>query len=226
MVAIMDEALELEIGHKVLEIGSGSGWHPHLHMLAFLDMQEQDFSSEVLKQELFCRYRAILSKKHGKYASDDYGIDVRAGNAQAGDYISKWSMEMEITKSPVKMAKDGRYSPFQLLEMSRNGDKQASALFREYAQAMAGRKQLTWSHKARAILGLGAELSDERIAGEPEPDDTRELMRFPRATWSRIVSKRLVAELLSVADDCDIGAILDFLERNGIHRIEVEVRDG
>ena len=27
MVAIMDEALELEIGHKVLEVGGGSGWH-------------------------------------------------------------------------------------------------------------------------------------------------------------------------------------------------------
>jgi len=27
MVAIMNEALELEVGHKVLEVGSGSGWH-------------------------------------------------------------------------------------------------------------------------------------------------------------------------------------------------------
>jgi len=27
MVAIMDEALELEVGQKVLEIGAGSGWH-------------------------------------------------------------------------------------------------------------------------------------------------------------------------------------------------------
>jgi len=27
MVAIMNEALQLEIGHKVLEIGAGSGWH-------------------------------------------------------------------------------------------------------------------------------------------------------------------------------------------------------
>jgi protein-L-isoaspartate(D-aspartate) O-methyltransferase len=27
MVSIMDESLELEVGHKVLEIGSGSGWH-------------------------------------------------------------------------------------------------------------------------------------------------------------------------------------------------------
>jgi len=27
MVSIMNEALELEIGHKVLEIGAGSGWH-------------------------------------------------------------------------------------------------------------------------------------------------------------------------------------------------------
>ncbi len=27
MVSIMDEALELEVGHKVLEVGTGSGWH-------------------------------------------------------------------------------------------------------------------------------------------------------------------------------------------------------
>jgi len=27
MVAIMDEALELEVGQRVLEIGAGSGWH-------------------------------------------------------------------------------------------------------------------------------------------------------------------------------------------------------
>jgi len=27
MVSIMDEALELEVGHKVLEVGAGSGWH-------------------------------------------------------------------------------------------------------------------------------------------------------------------------------------------------------
>ena len=27
MIAIMNEALQLEVGHKVLEIGAGSGWH-------------------------------------------------------------------------------------------------------------------------------------------------------------------------------------------------------
>jgi protein-L-isoaspartate(D-aspartate) O-methyltransferase len=27
MVAIMNEALQLELGHKVLEVGAGSGWH-------------------------------------------------------------------------------------------------------------------------------------------------------------------------------------------------------
>jgi protein-L-isoaspartate(D-aspartate) O-methyltransferase len=27
MVAIMNEALKLEVGHKILEVGAGSGWH-------------------------------------------------------------------------------------------------------------------------------------------------------------------------------------------------------
>ena len=27
MVSIMNEELKLKLGHKVLEIGSGSGWH-------------------------------------------------------------------------------------------------------------------------------------------------------------------------------------------------------
>jgi protein-L-isoaspartate(D-aspartate) O-methyltransferase len=27
MVSIMNEALQLEVGHKILEIGAGSGWH-------------------------------------------------------------------------------------------------------------------------------------------------------------------------------------------------------
>ena len=27
MISIMNEALELEVGHKVLEVGAGSGWH-------------------------------------------------------------------------------------------------------------------------------------------------------------------------------------------------------
>ncbi len=27
MVSIMNEALQLEVGHKVLEVGAGSGWH-------------------------------------------------------------------------------------------------------------------------------------------------------------------------------------------------------
>ncbi len=43
MVSIMNEALELEVGHKVLEIGAGSGWHASTiaEMVASSDMPKE-----------------------------------------------------------------------------------------------------------------------------------------------------------------------------------------
>ncbi len=45
MVSIMNEALELETGHKVLEIGSGSGWHASTvaEVVAPSDTPEKDW---------------------------------------------------------------------------------------------------------------------------------------------------------------------------------------
>lgn len=43
MVSIMNESLELRVGHKVLEIGSGSGWHASTvaEIVAPTDMPEE-----------------------------------------------------------------------------------------------------------------------------------------------------------------------------------------
>lgn len=207
-----------------ITFGLENGWHPHLHMLMWLDMDKEQFKHDELKSELSRRYRALLAKS-GKYASDEYGIDVRSGNADAGDYVSKWSLELEMTKSPVKLGRGEHLSPFQLLELSRNGNAYAGELFKQYAHVMTGRKQLTWSQHARDILSIGEEKTDEQLALElelaPEPDDTKELMSFTKSTWSKIVRLRLVPDLLRVADSCNVEAIYGFLELHGIERIEI-----
>lgn len=205
-----------------ITFGLENGWHPHLHMLMFLEMSRDDFKHDDFKNELMKRYSALL-EKHGAYASENYGIDVRSGNAGAAEYVSKWSLELEMTKAPVKLGRGEHFTPFQLLAMSRDGNEYAGMLFRDYAKAMAGRRQLTWSQHAREILELGEELTDEEITETPElePDDTKELMSFTKSTWSKIVRKRLIPELLRVADSCNVDAIYGFLELHGIQRIEI-----
>jgi protein-L-isoaspartate(D-aspartate) O-methyltransferase len=47
MVSIMDEALELEVGHRVLEIGAGSGWHASTiaEIVAPTDVPKEDWGN-------------------------------------------------------------------------------------------------------------------------------------------------------------------------------------
>jgi len=67
MVAIMNEALELEVGHKVLEVGAGSGWHAATiaEIIAPSDMPKEKwghvYTTEIVP-ELAGSAKAILEK--------------------------------------------------------------------------------------------------------------------------------------------------------------------
>lgn len=197
-----------------------AGWHPHFHVLAFLDLSESNFKPDEMKSALLGRYKALLAK-HGKYILDDVGLHVQAcsGSKELGEYMSKLSMQYEISKSASKLGRDDEsFSPFQLLARSMAGDAYAGALYKEYAECMSGRKFIQWSRGARAYFELDVELTDEELASqpEPEPDDIRELMRFDFATFKVISKKCLLPGLLRIADSGDVSSILAFLEKHGI----------
>jgi len=56
MVSIMNEALELEVGHKVLEVGAGSGWHASTiaEIIAPTDASEEKwghvYTTEIIRE--------------------------------------------------------------------------------------------------------------------------------------------------------------------------------
>jgi len=207
------ERWHIEAYVSALEVtwGYDAGWHPHKHWLLFLDLPEDEIDSQELQEHLTAQYKKLLAR-HGRYASDYYGINVQVGNRHAKDYATKWGVIEEVTKAPVKAGKKG-FSPFQLLDLADQGEEWAGWLFVEYAEATKGKRQLAWSHGARDILGLGAELTDEDLADHPEGDLEEDvtLLWLGREQWHYIVTHRLRAKLLDVADSGDLYEVLKFL---------------
>ena len=167
-----------------------NGWHPHLHMLVFAG-----HGMETNRRTVFMLKSAWMraAKKEGllhraKSLKDyrnfwKYALDLRGG-AKAAEYIAKfgrdekWGQSSEMTRfhSKVGIRKgawidDAHFTPFQILEWANNGDKAASALFKEYAEVYHGKRMITWAiyegSKSAAARGAGVIARNERTVVSP-----------------------------------------------------------
>lgn len=211
---------------RALEVTHGAnGWHPHLHVLFFI---RGKFDADVLKEFFFDRWAHQLKRNHAS-ALFDYGVDVRTGDKDVAEYVAKfgheplkdagrWGLEHELTKSPAKRSKgDAGRSPLQLLADYAGGDKQAGAIWKEYAVTFKGKRQLVWSKGLRAILGLGQEKTDEEIAKE-EREDAILLAALPLKVWRVVLANDARGELLEIAHDGDADKVWNFLDELGALR--------
>ena len=197
-------------GHiRALEVTHGAnGFHPHFHALLFVwPGRTRDENWEVLAK----RWQK-LAVRSGLPAPDLVrGCRVDDGE-KASAYVAKgvWGLESEVTKGHVKKGKRGSRSPFDLLRDYMAGDKKAGALWRVYADAFAGRRQLYWSNGLKKLLAI-AELSDEEIANRPDDEHAFLLARITDEQWRLIYRRGLVSAVLDLAEvsaDC----LLLFLE--------------
>jgi hypothetical protein len=184
-----------------------NGWHPHLHVLFFSRLKAGKIVAEKVQEELYEHYSDILAK-HGRYASADRGVWVdQAVESKGGKdaalkrYVTKWGLEEELVKSPVKKARayDGiaHYSPFQLLELYGEGNSWAGLAFQEYYQTMKGKKQLNPSRGFWALFGLEDDkASDEELAAESVQAGDLELAGLTWSAWHRIKSRELRSDVL------------------------------
>lgn len=184
---------------RAFEVTYGvNGFHPHLHVLLFLDRflpnssLHDDFSS--LWQNA-CRLAGlpIPSRIHGCCVDD---------GSHAAAYASKWGLESEMTKGHIKRGKAGGMTPFDFLRAVHLCDADAArykALFRLYAAAFKGKRQLHWSVGLRDLLALGKDQSDEELAAA-QTESASLLAELSVFEFRSVVHARAHAYVLDVAE--------------------------
>jgi hypothetical protein len=148
-----------------------NGHHPHKHILIFSDKELSGFELYNLQKELALHWQHCCELAGIELPDLKHGLDLRDGTHVA-EYISKWGIEEEMTKSQQKLGKNGSYSPWDLLELSiedkplSNG-KLPSKLFQEYALVFKGARLLSWSRGLKKLLNV-LDLSDDELINETD----------------------------------------------------------
>lgn len=195
--SIMGRVRGLEVTH------GNSGWHPHYHVLIFIGRELSTDERVELQQAAKAHWAQVLAK-NARYASVYHGLDVRFGDSGVADYVAKfgqdnnWTLQHEIAKSHVKHARRGGRTPNALLADYNAGDVHAGELWKEYAEAMKGKKQLSWTRGLRKLLALGDEKTDEQLAKE-QSNEAVQLIELDQKQWRIILANDARAEVLIIA---------------------------
>lgn len=141
-----------------------NGWHPHFHEILVLDLAPGDALDAI--ERLRPVWLASLGA-HG-LTGEDAAFQVQGASA-AGAYVAKFGAAEELALHGAKRGRNGSRGPWQLLNDARDGCARSAAIWREYALAFRGRRQLVWSPGLKARFGV-SEVPDDEAAAEIEND--------------------------------------------------------
>lgn len=159
--------------------------------------------------ERFKRLRALFRRafdvRDGTHAAEyvaKYGLEPKTVNG------GRWGPASEVARGPVKTSRiEGRATPFQLLADYLAGDGRSGRLFRDYAQAFHGRRQLFWSPKLRERLGLGAESDDADVANRDDVACDEVALIMTGDDWRVVLSHDARFDLLLAAAEGPAQAV-------------------
>lgn len=209
-------ALEITYGYK-------NGWHPHIHMLMVFDDQPGHANLEALEVAMKKRWLGLLSRV-GASGTWDSAVDVSHDHARLAEYIAKhgyapeseWTEAEEMTRSRSKTAKNKGLTPWGLLDKYDRGDKQAGALFVEYATATKGKRQLWWSPGLRDLLNVEELMQSEDSEEQPEAESTL-FLNVHRAEWWILSLYRARPAVLDAVINNDLNEALRIIRVCGDH---------
>lgn len=191
-----------------------NGWHPHFHILLFLEYHHADLSwAEDWAFQVWlnsCRLAGLPlpSRQHGVTLQD--GSKAAAYVAKLGHEEGRgWGLDSEMTKGHIKRAKDGE-TPFDFLRACLAGDdSKARGLFRQFAAAFRGKRQLVWSRGLRERFGLADRTDEELVTSQEE--DAFLLASLSREDWKLILRCDARADLLEIARYGSVDLLQVFL---------------
>jgi hypothetical protein len=126
-----------------------------------------------------------------------HGLKLDDGS-KAAKYVSKWGLEDEMTKGHTKKALHGE-TPFDFLRsyLADKTDKQAAALFIEFAQTFEGKRQLHWSKGLKKRYAV-TEKTDDQLSTEQD-DIARLLGTITLDQWRDVLAVDGRAMVLTIA---------------------------
>lgn len=188
---------------RAWEVTHGTnGWHPHYHVLLFLDRPLTAAQGEQLQRLAFRLWSAALvavgAYMPAEFDRDGQPVGVRLDVAGRGDagvlsrYLMKfqdgkagWTLGDELTRQDVKTGRAGHRTPFEVLRSVREtGDAADADLWRDFEVGAHSVRALYWSQGIRKQLAELAEL-DERTDAEiaAEQRDGEPLAVIPSEAW-------------------------------------------
>ena len=179
-----------------------NGFHPHYHVLLFVPYTPDAGSVDVIRQEMYAVWKDCAMKSGLDEPSEKHGLHLQAGN-QAGEYVSKWGLEHEMTKGHVKKGKKDSRTPFDILRSyEESGDEKDANLFRLYYFAFKGQRQLNWSKGLKKLSSKGQEEKTDQEIVDDTDNVAEMLFKLDIEMWHAVRQQGKQGELLvAVVED-------------------------
>jgi hypothetical protein len=216
-----------------------NGWHPHIHVLLLTARPLQDPKTGKLGADgqaflkvvydRWCNYITVRNPTTGtiyRVPSREHGVTLVPSHKD--DYISKMGLADEVTRGSFKTAKEraGHRTAFAILgtiknelDAGREPSPRDVALWKEYAVAMRGARQLTWSRGLRKRYAIPEQTDMELAEAADALAGAELLVRFTDQFWDRHLRNnyRLRCELLAAATRRGLAGVLPIIDRiNGL----------
>ena len=151
--------------------------------------------------------------------SYEHGLTLQNGE-RAGEYITKFQTALELTESMNKQGRKGNRNQWEILHDAMMGDANSKALFKSYAQAFHGKRQLTWSRGLKELFKI-EDVEDEVILqaddiDENEASEVDEIKYIDIAFghWLVISRNRLIPSILNMVEKLGVYSTVQYINDN------------